>query len=180
MSKHLRLILEAVIIVLLIVVLSFQLFRKEKMAYVDSAKLLSNYKAMTDARKDFETKSKQWQANIDTLMQDVQRAIHQYEKDAVQGSEKEKKMARELIANKQKQMQDYQRAIQQNAQQEEARLNQEVISQVNSFLMEYGKEHHYKLILVASNGNIAYADAGLDITDDIVNQLNKSYKVPVK
>jgi Skp family chaperone for outer membrane proteins len=36
------------------------------------------------------------------------------------------------------------------------------------------------MILIAANGNIAYADADMDITDKIVEELNKEYSVPVK
>jgi Skp family chaperone for outer membrane proteins len=46
--------------------------------------------------------------------------------------------------------------------------------------LRYGKKHGYKMILIAANGNIAYADADMDITDKIVEELNKEYSVPVK
>lgn len=176
-----RSLFDISIVLLLIVIIGMLFFtRREKIAYVESARLLNNYKAMIDTRKEFEVKTKQWQANIDTLTQDVQRTMRQFEKEATAGSEKEKRMARELIGGKQKQLQEYQQAIQQNAQQEESRLTSQVISEINIFLTEYGKDHGYKMILVANNGNLAYADKGLDITDEIVNHLNKNYKVSAK
>jgi Skp family chaperone for outer membrane proteins len=51
---------------------------------------------------------------------------------------------------------------------------------VNAFLMRYGKKHGYKMILIAANGNIAYADPSMDITDQIVEALNNEYSVPGK
>jgi len=155
-------------------------FSKTKVAYVDSGKLLNGYKAMVAARKEFEKKQSAWQANIDTLTRDVQDAIKKYEKSAALGSDNEKKLARELITTRQKQLYDYQNAIKQNAGQEEQRLTQDVLSTVNSYLLRYGKKNGYKMILVAANGNIAYADNDMDITDKIVDDLNKEYSVPVK
>lgn len=168
------------IILLLITIVWMLFFKKDKIAYVESSRLLTGYKAMADVRKEFDGKSKQWQANIDTLTQDIQQSIFKYEKETSKGSEEDKKKAKEAIGIKQKQLNDYQRATQQNAQQEEARLTTPILTEVNAFLMEYGKSHGYKMIFVANNGNIAYADKGLDLTDEIVELLNKSYKMPIK
>lgn len=155
-------------------------FSHTGIAYVDSNKLLSGYKSMVEARKEFEKKQTSWQANIDTLTRDVQESIRKYEKTAANGTGKEKQMAKDLITGKQKQLYDYQNAIKQNAGQEEQRLTKDVLATVNTFLDRYGKKNGYRLILIAANGNIAYADPGLDITDKVVDELNKEYSVPVK
>lgn len=174
------LITTALCVIVMFMLLSFYVFSPNKIAYVDSAKLLNGYKAMVEARKEFEKKQATWNANVDTLMKDVQDAIKKYEKLAATGTEKERQMAKELITGKQKQLYDYQNATRQNAAQEEQRLNQNVLTTVNAFLLRYGKKHHYKMILIAANGNIAYADADMDITETIVEALNKEYSVPVK
>jgi outer membrane protein len=155
-------------------------FSSSKIAYVDSSKLLTGYKAMVEARAAFEKKQATWQSNIDTLTRDVQDAIKKYEKTAASGNETEKKLAKEIINGKQKQLYDYQAALRQNAGQEEQRLTQNVLATVNAYLLRYGKKQGYKLILIASNGNIAYASPDMDITDKVVEDLNKEYAVPVK
>ncbi|RBL91713.1 OmpH family outer membrane protein [Chitinophaga flava] len=180
MSKKLFPAALVVIFVLLSVVIYQSFFKSNKLAYVDSGKLLGNYHAMTDARKSLETKTQQWKSNIDTLSRDLQQTILKYEQELNSGSATQKKMAQEIIRGKQKQLNDYQVAVQQNAQQEENRLTQKVIADVNAYLLSYGKEHHYKMILIATNGNIGYADPSLDITDDILNHLNSNYKIPLK
>lgn len=160
--------------------LYFFAFANSRIVYVDSAKLLNGYKGMIEARKDYDKKRSVWQSNIDTLTNDVKDAIQKYSKDMALGSDKEKQLSKELIQSKQKGLMDYQNAIKQNAAQEEERLNSEVLSTVNGFLERYGKKHGYKMILIASNGNIAYADPSTEITDRIVEELNKEYSVPVK
>ena len=155
-------------------------FSHSSIAYVDSAKLLNGYNAMVQARSEFEKKQKTWEANIDSLTLDVQNAIKKYEKTAATGTDKEKQLSRELITGKQKQLYDYQNAIKQNASQEEQRLTQNVLTTVNTYLLRYGKKNGFKMILIAANGNIAYADPGMDITDRVVEQLNKEYAVAPK
>jgi outer membrane protein len=151
-----------------------------RIVYVDSDKLLNGYKGMIEARAEFQKKRTVWESNIDTLTKDVQDAIRIYSKDMALGTEKEKQLSKALIQTKQKQLMDYQSAIKQNAAQEEQRLNQQVLSTINAFLMRYGKKNGYKMILIAANGNIAYADPSMEITDRIVEELNKEYSVPVK
>jgi outer membrane protein len=155
------------------------IFSKSRVAYVDSGKLLGGYKAMVEARKEFEKKQSVWQTNVDSLTKDVTDAIKKYENTA-KGTDKEKELAKELVTTKQRQLYEYQNAIKQKAADEEQRLTQNVLTTVNSYLERYGKKHNYRMILIAANGNIAYADADMDITDKIVDDLNKEYAIPVK
>jgi outer membrane protein len=180
--KFLRLNMVALVSLLIgaFLLLYFFAFANNRIVYVDSNKLLNGYKGMIEARKEYDKKRSAWQANIDTLTKDVQDAIKSYSKNLALGTDKEKQLSKELIQSKQKGLMDYQNAIKQNAAQEEERLNQEVLSTVNAFLLRYGKKNGYKMILVATNGNIAYADPGMEITDRIVEELNKEYSVPVK
>ncbi|HEY4205204.1 MAG TPA: OmpH family outer membrane protein [Puia sp.] len=174
------LLLATVLAAVLVLVYFFAFANNNKIVYVDSGKLLNGYKGMVEARKEYDKKRAAWQANVDTLTSDVQTAIKKYSKDLANGSDKEKQMSRDLIQTKQKALIDYQNVIKQNAAQEEERLNQEVFNTVNAFLLRYGKKHGYKMILIAANGNIAYADPSMEITDRIVEELNKEYAVPVK
>ncbi|TWI85736.1 periplasmic chaperone for outer membrane proteins Skp [Lacibacter cauensis] len=151
-----------------------------KIGYVDSSKLLNEYKAMIQARSEFEKKQAGWRSNMDTLTAEVKSAISKYEQLTISGSASEKQVAKELISTKQKQLYDYQNTIRQNAQQEEQKLTQSVLATVNSFLLSYGKKNGYKLILIAANGNIAYAEPSMDITNKIVEALNKEYATPAK
>lgn len=138
--------------------------------------MLNSYQAMIDGRKAYQKKVQAWQSNVDTLSNGFQRTIKDFERKSSSMSATEKKLAQQLLASKQKQFTDYQRAIQNNAKQAEEQYNTKIISSVNAFLARYGKEHQYDVILIASpSGTIAYARPGLDITEQVVTALNKEY-----
>jgi len=148
----------------------------EEIVYIDNGKLLNGYQGMLDARKDFEQKSLAWKANIDTLAMDVTVAIKNYEKDSQEMGKKERKLSQELIKSKQQQYQQYQQAIQQQSAQEDAQMTEQVLTKVNAFLASYGQDKNYRIIMGAnSSGNIIYAQDGLDITEEVLNALNKQY-----
>jgi outer membrane protein len=152
------------------------LIKNDKIAYVDSAKILDEYKGSAEAKKAYQSKASIWQANIDTLTNEVKGAIGKYEKSLATMSKREQELTRQLIQEKQKQLADYQRGIRDNAKQEDSKLTQVIVSQINTFLGQYGKKHNYKLILIANpSGTIAYAREGLDITPEVIDELNKEY-----
>jgi outer membrane protein len=161
----------------LIVVLGFFHFSgTSKVVYVDSAKLLNNYKGMQTARAAYQQKAGAWKANIDTLASEVQQQIFKYEKESSGMSAKERQLSQELIRTKQKQFTDYQQATNNQAQQEDAKMTSDVVTQVNAYLKKYGESHGYTIILAATEyGNLAYANESLDITEEVLEGLNKDY-----
>jgi outer membrane protein len=147
-----------------------------KLVYIDSAKLMGEYKGMQDARKTYQLKATTWKANIDTLAAEVQQQIISYEKESAKLTAKERKLSEELIRIKQRQLMEYQQAMSAQAKQEDEKMTTEVVSQVNAYLKKYGKSKGYKIVMAATAyGNIAYADEGLDITAEVVDGLNKEY-----
>ncbi|PWG81344.1 OmpH family outer membrane protein [Pararcticibacter amylolyticus] len=162
------------LVVISLLVLSFR--NNDKIAYVESGKLLNEYKGSEKARKEFQKKATEWQANIDTLETEVKNAMKKYEKDLPGMTAREQKMGRELINTKRSALVNYQRAISENAKQENAKLMQGVFSTINSFLTEYGKKNGYKMIFIANeSGTIAYAREGLDLTSRVLQELNDEY-----
>lgn len=91
-------------------------------------------------------------------------------------SVKERELSRELIKTKQKQLADYQQALSTQAQQEDARMTGEVVGEINAYLKKYGERKGYTIVMAATEyGNIAYADEHLDITEEVLEGLNKEY-----
>jgi len=169
------LVLLNVLLIGAVIFLAVKLNSGEQIYYVDSANLLKDYKEMQDARKEYTTKMEAYKANVDTLTSGVQKQIEQYEKESSKMTDRENKLSRELINSRQQELMDYQRAIEQQAREEEQKTMGKVLTNINTFLLEYGKKKDCKYVLVAANGNIAYGEAGLDITAEVLKELNDRY-----
>jgi outer membrane protein len=149
----------------------------QRLVYVDSGQLINNYKGMQEARKVYQEKAFIWKSNIDTLTNEIQTQILRYEKEQGKMTTKERSLSQDLIRTKQKQLQEYHQAMNMQAQQEDARMTSEVMTHINSYLKKYGKVKGYNIVMAATQyGNIAYADEGLDVTQDVLEGLNKEYK----
>lgn len=170
-------IVSIVNLVLFSLVVAWYLSKQEKIVYVDSAKLLNGYKGMQVARKEYQQKATGWKANVDTLTKELQSSIMKYEKEAGKMTAKEKSLTQELLKSKQKQLMEYQQAMNTKAQQEDGQMTTSVVTQVNAYLKKFGKKKGYRIILAATDyGNIAYAEDGLDITEEVLVGLNAEYE----
>lgn len=177
MSTRLHWIVSIISLSLLILLIFYIVLNPApRIAYVDSVKLMNGYQGMIDARKVYQQKATGWQANIDTLAMEVQQRIADYEKTSAKMSAKERDLSRELIRNKEQQLREYQQVLNSQAQEEDAKMTNDVVSQVNTYIKEYGESNGYTVILAAVNGNIVFAKDAIDLTDEILEGVNKNYK----
>jgi outer membrane protein len=173
--KRLPIILSAVAIVLAALSIYFSR-SSSQLVYVDVNKLMEGYKRTKVAKADFDKKATTMKGNIDSLMTGWQKELQAYEKERVSLSPKELKLKQELLQNKQQQINGYQEAIQKKIQEEDKKVTQTVINDINDYVKEYGKKHGYKIIFGASGGgNIMYAAESTDLTEVVLNGLNAEY-----
>ena len=99
-----------------------------------------------------------------------------YKKNGKTLSKAKKQEVEKGLQAKQKQLNDYQQSISQQAQEEDQKLTQGVLNQVNSYIEEYGKENGYKIIFGANgSGTIFYGTEAINITNKVLLNLNKEY-----
>jgi outer membrane protein len=147
-----------------------------KVAYVESGKLLDGYKGMQDARKAFEAKAKRWEAQNKTMVQGFQAAVQQYQKQGESMTAEQRAATEQKLGAQQQQVAMSQQKLQEQAQEEEAKMTQNVLERLNKQIEKYGKAHGYRLILIAApSGTIAYGRKDLDITPQVLKYLNQEY-----
>ncbi|RYU81573.1 OmpH family outer membrane protein [Hymenobacter persicinus] len=147
-----------------------------KVAYVESGKLLDGYKGMQDARRAFEAKAKGWEQQNNSLIRGFQSAVQQYQKTAESMTAEQRAATEQKLQAQQQQAGQAQEKIQRQAQEEEAKMTQRVLERINKQVEAYGKANGYKLILIAApSGTIAYGRKDIDITTKVLKHLNDEY-----
>ncbi|GAB5400284.1 MAG: OmpH family outer membrane protein [Aureisphaera sp.] len=169
--------LPIALIALAAVIISFFYNSTSDLVYVDVNKLLEGYDRTQVERSKFEEKAKGLQANVDSLIANWQEELKTYEKERSSMTQKEIQLKQELLSNKQQQIGSYQQAIQKQIQEEDQKATQTVINDINDYVKEYGKQHNHSIIFGASgSGNIMYADEASDLTEIVLEGLNKEYQ----
>lgn len=153
------------------------IFNKKKIAYVRSTELVYGYLGMQEAQRDFQQKSQIWQANVDTLQQDYQVSFSKYSSESATLSKDEKTEREKILIQQQESLMNYTQTINAKMKEEDKKTTEGVLNQINSFVEEYGKENGYEVILGTTlSGNLLYGDEAIDITKEVLEELNKTYK----
>lgn len=151
--------------------------RSPKIRYVRSYELVYGYLGMQEAQRELEEKSRVWKANIDTLQQDYRLSLGNYTANAASLSANEKTEQEKLLMQQQQNLLSYSQAMDAKAKEEDEKVTEGVLNQINSFVMEYGKENGYEIILGTTlSGSLLYGDETIDITEEVLDALNRNYK----
>ena len=84
------------------------------------------------------------------------------------------------IQRQQQDLQELQARLGNELDAETAKYNVALRDSLQHFLKDYNKSKKYDLILSKAGDNILYAEKRHDITQDVINGLNKRYKSTLK
>ncbi|WP_342297155.1 OmpH/Skp family outer membrane protein [Hymenobacter segetis] len=147
--------------------------RPPRIAYVNSTRLLSDFQGMVEARRTYHRQQQEWQRNFDTLQAETARSIQEYRKKRPSLTSAQRVESETALRVRQKQLGEYQLAIQGQDREAQEKLTRTVVDSTNAFLKQYGQQHNYDLIFLTAEGdNIAYSKNGFDITVPVLVELN--------
>lgn len=166
------------IIVLVLLVLSFSLLMAEssKIAYIDSEKIMKLSKDTQEAQKSFETDSKKWQEQVKKIDEEVQRLESEFEARKLTLTETGKKEAADKIAAKREEGKKLvQDIFGENglAAKRNAELLQPILKKMQGVIEKIALEDGYDVVFDASSSGILYAKPRLEITDRVLEEMNK-------
>ncbi len=154
-----------------------------KIAYVEVDSLMSQYKfckeyslilqkKSNNARNTLTQKGKQLQAAAANFQQKMQNNGF--------ASREQAASVQAAIQRQEQDLQELQNRLGSELDAETAKYNTALRDSLRNFLTDYNKSKKYDLIISKAGDNILYADSRHDITQDVVNGLNKRYKSTVK
>lgn len=147
-----------------------------KIGYVRSNELVYGYAGMKEARSLYERKQKEWQAEIDTLQADYQKALAAYNLEFARLTAEERKQREEFLAKQEENLRQHSYVLAAKAKEEDEKMTQGVLSQINAVAQEYGEEHGYHMIMATTqSGNILYGSDAIDLTKELLVILNREY-----
>jgi outer membrane protein len=150
---------------------------KETIVFINSDTLSSKYQAYKDMSNRLEVKGKAAQADVAAKGQAFQREVADYQKAAATLSADQRQTTEQRLQREQQSLQTYQQNAAAEFQSEQSTENGKLYNKVADFVKIYAKEKGYKLVLTYSktNPNVLYGDTTLDVTADVVKQLNDAY-----
>src|SRR5262249_23177881 len=146
-----------------------------RFGYIDSARIFTEYKDAQEAQQRFDRQVQGWRDEAAEKEKQVNQLRTEVRDQgpilsALKRQEKEEALQRALS--------DYERFIQEvwgpdgKASQENNRATGEIVGQIRSAVEKIAGDKGLTLVLDAANGSIIYADRSLDLTPQVIEELN--------
>jgi outer membrane protein len=147
----------------------------QKTAYVDTTVLIQEYSEMKEVEADFSQRSESLKRELDSAAQGFQQEVMAFRDNAATMSEAERQAAQDELMRKQQMLQQQQQMRSGQLRQEGDQVIDSLITKVKDFVKVYGEENDYTYIFGSNeSANIMYAEEGLDITQEILKELNEN------
>ena len=149
-------------------------------AYVNIDTLIAKYDMASDLNKKLEEKTKKLEADFGSKVQNFQREAVDFQDKAQKGL-----ITRSQAEEMQGRLQQKQQSLSQQENQYRMELAEEqqvalrnIHAKIVEYLNEYNKSKGYSMIISTTlyGGPVLVGNSALDITNDVVKGLNKSYK----
>ncbi len=149
---------------------------EQKTAYVDTTKIVQEYKEMKDVEADFTSKSDSVRQQLDSVARVFQQEVQAYQSEMNSMSQAERQEKEQELMQKQQMLQQQQQMQSNRLREQSTVVMDSIVNKIKDYVKEYGEENNYTYIFGSNeSANIMYAEEGLDITQDILKELNKDY-----
>ncbi|TDN83455.1 periplasmic chaperone for outer membrane proteins Skp [Salegentibacter sp. 24] len=150
---------------------------QEKTAYVDTSKLIQEYKEMEEVEAEFSAKSDSVKQQLDSVARAFQQEVQAYQQEMNSLSQAERQEKEQALMQQQQRIQQQQQMQGNMLRKQSDAVIDSIVKKVKDYVAEYGQEKGYTYIFGSNeSANIMYAKDGKDITQEILDNLNETYK----
>ena len=169
-------------VLILLLVFSGILFANGvKIGYIDSNRILAEYKGTKDLEAQYNKVINEWQKKADKMKKEILDMQSELQSQSLLLSEDAKMRKMEELQTKQ---QEYEQFLQDiwgangKAKQKNEEIMKPLIEKINAILQNIGKDENYTIIFDIAGGSVVYTQDGLDLTEKVLNELNKEFAPP--
>jgi len=147
-----------------------------KIGYINSEQIFRDYEGTKQAQEKFNKEVARWEQEATKMQKEIKDLQEQLEKQSLLLSEERKG---EIQAQLQEKMIEYQKFLQEKfGQQGEALkknedLTRPIVEQINVILEDIAKAENYDFVFDARNGGLVWAKPAYDLTERVLQILNK-------
>ncbi len=160
------------------VLLAGAVYAQTKTAFVDSEKILAEYEDAKLARATLDQAILQWRNELDSMRRANEKAEAEFKAQQPMLSEEALRARQQELAKMRKEYDDFAQNIwgeNGKVSKKHGELFSPILDKMNKVIEQLAAEKGIGLVLDLSAGGILYADANMDITSDVITELNREY-----
>lgn len=145
-------------------------------AYFEMDSLENNYEYFKVIRAELRKKDQSINAELNQIKNSYYNTLKEYNSKAASLNQSDQANWQQRLEQLQRSYQAKEQMLAQDMQDESFKKLQTVKKKIEDFLFEYNKDKKYSFILINQSDLIYYRDSALNITNEVVEGLNKLYK----
>ena len=145
-------------------------------AYFEMDSLENNYEYFKIVRAELRKKDQSINAELNQIKNSYYNTLKEYNDKAATLSQIEQANWQQKLEQLQRSYQAKEQMLAQDMQDESFKKLQSVKKKIEDFLLDYNKDKKYSFIFMNQSDLIYYRDSAYNITQDLVDGLNKLYK----
>jgi outer membrane protein len=152
-------------------------------AYVNIDSVIFKFDMFFDRRGELLSKQKKAEAELNAKGSQYEKAGKDYQEKVSKGLVTRATAAQmeQSLVQQQQDLVNLRDKLQSDLMEEEQVMNRQILEYITKFLEAHKSEYNYQLILGKSFGSvILYSDSTMDITQRVVDELNRKYKAEKK
>lgn len=148
-----------------------------KIAYINTDTVLKYYDYLKVNQQQLEAKMQKLRQDFSNRAQGLQNEVNAYQRSVNSMTIGQVRATEENLQKKQQNLQMYQQTLEQQMMQEQGELQKQLYDRITAFLKTYSAEKGLQVVLKYDpNSDMLYGGNALDISQEVINGLNDSYK----
>jgi outer membrane protein len=148
-------------------------------AYINIDTVIFKFDMFTDRRNDLLSKQKSAEAELNSKGSQYEKGVRDYQDKVNKGLITRATAAQmeQTLTQQQQELVSLRDKLQSNLMEEEQVMNRQILEYITTFLEANKSEYNYQFILGKSFGSVVlYSDSALDITQKVLDAINKKYQ----
>ncbi len=147
-----------------------------KLGYIDSKRILTEYKGFTDVQAKLEKAKLEWDKQTQAKEAELDNLREEYDAQSLMWSEKTQQQKQQAIQEK---YVEYQRFVNEiispggKFAQRQRELLQPIYDKINTILIQLGEEGNYDFVFDVDIPAVVFAKPEYELTDRVLEELNK-------
>jgi len=167
--------MKKIIILLTLIAISTVVFAQDmKIAYLDINKVYNEFPDKIAAEEQFNKEAQQWEQELIQKEQEIQKLREEYNNLPPITTEQRKEEKKALIEKKEREYQQLAEKLRTQAMQRQTELLEPISNNIVNAINTVAEENGYDMVINSLQGEVVlYANPELDITEDVITELNK-------
>jgi outer membrane protein len=148
-----------------------------KIGYAETTVLMAEFSESVEAKAQFRKSQDEWDANLKRINDSLTAAMNVLKANFDKVPPKERETLERNLARWNHDLQRYTQAVKRMSEEKEKELLAPVLNKMNAFMKTWGEDHGFDMIFgTASGGNILQASSALNLTQDLLRDMNAFHR----